>query len=149
MNVRVSNSVVVRLASPLALRGCDQSVGTEGATHKPNQLVARSDASGTTFASANRLAAISDPWEAGRGNPIDCPERALVARGNEGVAGRMVSVDHLNDPHSSIVDAPCTIVIDGTQVKVHAGYHNEWGNVNRMTDIVCMAAIGVSGMRRL
>ncbi|MGB5737095.1 MAG: ArsJ-associated glyceraldehyde-3-phosphate dehydrogenase, partial [Thiohalocapsa sp.] len=47
----------------------------------------------------------------------------------------LVSVDYLNDPRSSIVDALSTMVIDDTQVKVYAWYDNEWGYVNRMVDI--------------
>jgi len=47
----------------------------------------------------------------------------------------LVSVDYLNDPRSSIVDALSTMVIDGTQVKIYAWYDNEWGYVNRMMDI--------------
>ena len=52
----------------------------------------------------------------------------------------LVSVDYVNDPRSSIVDALSTMVIDDTQVKVYAWYDNEWGYVNRMMDIVGMAA---------
>ncbi|MCB1875049.1 MAG: ArsJ-associated glyceraldehyde-3-phosphate dehydrogenase [Chromatiales bacterium] len=52
----------------------------------------------------------------------------------------LVSVDYVNDPRSSIVDALSTMVIDGTQVKIYAWYDNEWGYVNRMMDIVAMIA---------
>jgi len=52
----------------------------------------------------------------------------------------LVSVDYLNDPRSSIVDAPSTMVIDGTQVKVYAWYDNEWGYVNRMMDLASRIA---------
>lgn len=48
----------------------------------------------------------------------------------------LVSVDYCNDARSSIVDAPSTMVIDGTQVKVLAWYDNEWGYVNRMMELV-------------
>jgi len=47
----------------------------------------------------------------------------------------LVSVDFVNDPRSSIVDALSTMVVDGTQVKVYAWYDNEWGYVNRMMDL--------------
>ena len=47
----------------------------------------------------------------------------------------LVSADYTNDPRSSIVDAPSTMVIDGTQVKVLAWYDNEWGYVNRMVEL--------------
>ena len=52
----------------------------------------------------------------------------------------LVSVDYVNDPRSSVVDALSTMVIDGTQVKIYAWYDNEWGYVNRMMDIVGMLA---------
>jgi len=48
----------------------------------------------------------------------------------------LVSVDYLNDPRSSVVDALSTMVIDGTQVKIYAWYDNECGYVNRMMDLV-------------
>jgi glyceraldehyde 3-phosphate dehydrogenase len=47
----------------------------------------------------------------------------------------LVSVDFLDDPRSSIVDALSTMVIDGTQVKILAWYDNEWGYVNRMVEL--------------
>jgi len=52
----------------------------------------------------------------------------------------LVSADFLNDPRSSIVDGPATMVVDGTQLKVFAWYDNEWGYVNRMIDIAAMVA---------
>ena len=52
----------------------------------------------------------------------------------------LVSVDYLNDPRSSIVDALSTMVIDDTQVKIYAWYDNEWGYVNRMVDIARLMA---------
>ena len=50
----------------------------------------------------------------------------------------LVSADYTNDPRSSIVDAPSTLVINDTQVKLLAWYDNEWGYVNRMIDIANM-----------
>jgi len=47
----------------------------------------------------------------------------------------LVSVDYTNDPRSSIIDAPSTMVIDGTQVKLLIWYDNEWGYVNRMMEL--------------
>ncbi len=52
----------------------------------------------------------------------------------------LVSVDFRGDAHSSIIDAPSTMVLDDTQVKVLAWYDNEWGYVNRMMDIAAMIA---------
>jgi len=47
----------------------------------------------------------------------------------------LVSVDYRDDPRSSIIDAPSTMVIDGTQVKLLVWYDNEWGYVNRMMEL--------------
>jgi glyceraldehyde 3-phosphate dehydrogenase len=47
----------------------------------------------------------------------------------------LVSVDYVDDPRSSIIDALSTMVIDGTQVKIYAWYDNEWGYVNRMMEL--------------
>jgi len=47
----------------------------------------------------------------------------------------LVSIDYTNDKRSSIIDAPSTMVIDGTQVKILAWYDNEWGYVNRMMEL--------------
>ena len=55
----------------------------------------------------------------------------------------LVSVDYVNDPRSSIVDAPSTLVIDGRQVKIYAWYDNEWGYVNRLIDLVRKVAVGL------
>jgi glyceraldehyde 3-phosphate dehydrogenase len=52
----------------------------------------------------------------------------------------LVSVDYLNDPRSSIIDALSTMVIDDTQVKIYAWYDNEWGYVNRMMDLASKIA---------
>jgi len=47
----------------------------------------------------------------------------------------IVSSDIINDPHSSIFDSLCTIVI-GKTVKVVSWYDNEWGYSNRSVDIM-------------
>jgi glyceraldehyde 3-phosphate dehydrogenase len=48
----------------------------------------------------------------------------------------IVSSDIVKDPHSSIVDAQLTAVMQGTMVKVVAWYDNEWGYSNRVVDVV-------------
>ncbi|KTG17776.1 MULTISPECIES: ArsJ-associated glyceraldehyde-3-phosphate dehydrogenase [unclassified Guyparkeria] len=48
----------------------------------------------------------------------------------------LVSVDYANDPRSSIIDAPSTMVIDDELVKVMAWYDNEWGYANRLVELV-------------
>ena len=50
----------------------------------------------------------------------------------------LVSTDYTNDERSSIVDAPSTMVINGTQVKVYAWYDNEWGYAHRLVDVAQM-----------
>lgn len=55
----------------------------------------------------------------------------------------LVSVDYLNDPRSSIVDALSTMVVDGTQVKVLAWYDTEWGYVNRMMELARKIAVSL------
>ena len=52
----------------------------------------------------------------------------------------LVSADYTNDPRSSIIDAPSTMVIDETQVKLYAWYDNEWGYVNRMMELAAFIA---------
>jgi glyceraldehyde 3-phosphate dehydrogenase len=47
----------------------------------------------------------------------------------------LVSVDFKGDPHSAIIDAPSTMVIDGTSVKILAWYDNEIGYVHRMMEL--------------
>ncbi|WP_417724732.1 ArsJ-associated glyceraldehyde-3-phosphate dehydrogenase [Salipiger sp.] len=50
----------------------------------------------------------------------------------------LVSADYTNDPRSAIVDAPSTMVVNGTQLKVYAWYDNEWGYANRLVDVALM-----------
>ena len=52
----------------------------------------------------------------------------------------LVSIDYLNDPRSSIIDALSTMVINDTQVKIYAWYDNEWEYMNRMMNITDMVA---------
>lgn len=47
----------------------------------------------------------------------------------------LVSMDYKGDDRSSIVDAPLTMVIEGTLVKVVSWYDNEWGYSNRVVDL--------------
>jgi glyceraldehyde 3-phosphate dehydrogenase len=50
----------------------------------------------------------------------------------------LVSTDYIGNPHSSIIDAKCTNVIDGTLVKVSGWYDNEWGYASRCVDLLQM-----------
>jgi len=53
----------------------------------------------------------------------------------------LVSADYTNDTRSSIVDAPSTMVINGTQVKVYAWYDNEMGYAHRLVDVALKVGI--------
>ena len=48
----------------------------------------------------------------------------------------LVSSDYIGDPHSCIIDARSTNVIDGTLVKVSGWYDNEWGYASRCVDLL-------------
>jgi glyceraldehyde 3-phosphate dehydrogenase len=48
---------------------------------------------------------------------------------------QLVSIDFRGNPHSSIVDAPLTKVVDG-MAKVFSWYDNEWGFSNRVKDLL-------------
>ena len=50
----------------------------------------------------------------------------------------LVSIDFKGNPHSSIIDAPYTKVMDGDFVKVLSWYDNEWGYANRCVDLLRM-----------
>ena len=47
----------------------------------------------------------------------------------------IVSSDIVKSAHSSIFDAPLTLVLDGTLVKVVSWYDNEWGYSNRCVEL--------------
>ena len=48
----------------------------------------------------------------------------------------LVSIDFKGNPHSSIVDAAYTSVMDGDFVKILSWYDNEWGYSSRCVDLV-------------
>ena len=52
----------------------------------------------------------------------------------------LVSIDFKGNPHSSIVDAAYTKVMDGNFIKVLSWYDNEWGYSSRCVDLVNMIA---------
>lgn len=55
----------------------------------------------------------------------------------------LVSADYKDNPRSAIVDAPLTMVTNGTQVKVLAWYDNEWGYANRYAELARLVARSV------
>lgn len=52
----------------------------------------------------------------------------------------LVSGDFNGNPHSSIVDATLTMVLDGKMAKVLAWYDNEWGYSTRIRDLILYIA---------
>jgi glyceraldehyde 3-phosphate dehydrogenase (phosphorylating) len=60
------------------------------------------------------------------------PYRGII----EYVTAPLVSVDFRGNPHSAMLDAPYTKVIDGDFVKVLAWYDNEWGYSSRCVDLL-------------
>jgi glyceraldehyde 3-phosphate dehydrogenase len=49
---------------------------------------------------------------------------------------QLVSIDFRGNPHSSIVDAPLTKVVEGNLAKVFSWYDNEWGFSCRVKDLL-------------
>src|SRR3984893_1594003 len=52
----------------------------------------------------------------------------------------LVSSDFKSDPHSSIVDAPSTLLLGDRSAKVVSWYDNEWGFSCRMVDLITYMA---------
>ncbi|NIY96975.1 ArsJ-associated glyceraldehyde-3-phosphate dehydrogenase [Salipiger sp. HF18] len=48
------------------------------------------------------------------------------------------TTDSPTAPPPSVIDAPSTMVTNGTQLKVYAWYDNEWGYANRLADVALM-----------
>jgi glyceraldehyde 3-phosphate dehydrogenase len=61
----------------------------------------------------------------------DGPLKGILAYTDE----PLVSVDFLGNPHSSILDAQSTKVMEGNFAKLLSWYDNEWGYSNRVVDL--------------
>lgn len=55
----------------------------------------------------------------------------------------LVSVDYIGNPHSCVLDARSTNVIDGTLVKLSGWYDNEWGYSSRCVDLIQLVGRGL------
>ena len=64
----------------------------------------------------------------------DGPLKGILAYTDE----PLVSVDFLGNPHSSILDAQSTKVMEGNFAKLLSWYDNEWGYSNRVVDLARM-----------
>ncbi|MEQ1574485.1 MAG: type I glyceraldehyde-3-phosphate dehydrogenase [Vicinamibacterales bacterium] len=62
----------------------------------------------------------------------DGPLKGILACSN----AELVSIDFRGNPHSSIVDAPYTKVMDGDFAKLLSWYDNEWGYASRCVDLL-------------
>ena len=62
----------------------------------------------------------------------DGPMKGIMAYTEE----ELVSVDFTGNPHSCILDAKSTNVVDGTLIKVSGWYDNEWGYSCRCVDLL-------------
>jgi len=58
----------------------------------------------------------------------------------EYVTAPLVSIDFRGNPHSAMLDAPYTKVMDGDFVKLVAWYDNEWGYSSRCIDLLTFMA---------
>jgi glyceraldehyde 3-phosphate dehydrogenase len=81
--------------------------------------------------------------EVERGTTIDEVNNAMRAAAAGAMKGvlavsdeELVSIDYVGNPHSCILDALSTNVIDGTMVKVSGWYDNEWGYASRCVDLI-------------
>ena len=62
----------------------------------------------------------------------DGPLRGILAYSED----ELVSSDYIGNPHSCILDAKSTNVVDGTLVKLSGWYDNEWGYASRCVDLI-------------
>ena len=82
---------------------------------------------------------LARPTTAGEVNALFAAAAAGKLAGILGIEHRpLVSADFQGDPRSAIVDAPSTLVTDGTMLKVYAWYDNEVGYACRMVDLACI-----------
>ncbi|WP_426358551.1 ArsJ-associated glyceraldehyde-3-phosphate dehydrogenase [Pseudocolwellia sp. HL-MZ19] len=58
----------------------------------------------------------------------------------------LVSIDYKTDPRSAIVDAPSTMIINDTQLKMYLWYDNEWGYANRVVELALMVGKSDQGL---
>jgi glyceraldehyde 3-phosphate dehydrogenase len=83
--------------------------------------------------------------EVEKATTIDAVNAAFTAVANGAMKGivavsheELVSSDYIGNPHSCILDALSTNVVDNTMVKVSGWYDNEWGYANRCVDLIRM-----------
>jgi glyceraldehyde 3-phosphate dehydrogenase len=60
-----------------------------------------------------------------------------------GIRHGIITTIHDMTNTQTVVDAPSTMVVDGTQVKILAWYDNEWGYANRLVELARKVALGL------
>ena len=76
------------------------------------------------------IEAVNDAFKAAAAGPM----KGILAVSYD----ELVSSDYIGNPHSCILDALSTNVVDGTMVKVSGWYDNEWGYASRCVDLIRM-----------
>ena len=78
---------------------------------------------------------------------VNAAFKAVAEGALKGIVGyseeELVSCDYIGNPHSIVLDAKSTNVIDGTLVKVSGWYDNEWGYSSRCVDLLEMIGRGL------
>ncbi len=78
---------------------------------------------------------------------VNAAFKAVAEGALKGIVGyseeELVSCDYIGNPHSIILDAKSTNVIDGTLVKVSGWYDNEWGYSSRCVDLIELIGKGL------
>jgi glyceraldehyde 3-phosphate dehydrogenase (phosphorylating) len=87
---------------------------------------------------------VADLVEPASKDEINAALRAAAEGPMQGILGYtedpIVSSDIVHDSHSSMIDAQCTMSMDGGKmVKVVSWYDNEWGYSNRVVDLMVKA----------
>ncbi|MBX3172774.1 MAG: type I glyceraldehyde-3-phosphate dehydrogenase [Gemmatimonadaceae bacterium] len=71
---------------------------------------------------------------------VNAAFKAAAEGALKGIVGyseeELVSCDYIGNPHSVVLDAKSTNVIDGTLVKLSGWYDNEWGYSSRCVDLI-------------
>ena len=71
---------------------------------------------------------------------VNAAFKAAAEGALKGIVGyseeELVSCDYIGNPHSIVLDAKSTNVIDGTLVKLSGWYDNEWGYSSRCVDLI-------------
>src|ERR1041385_1223444 len=90
------------------------------------------DVSLTDLAVVVEKAVTVDQVNAAFRGAADGPMKGILQYSDE----PLVSSDFIGNPHSCILDAKSTNVVDGTLVKVSGWYDNEWGYSSRCVDLL-------------